>query len=272
MLYAMPDAQAALDMLGPFQPRDYPLRNYVQRAGTRCFADSLAQPQALLATRGADVMVHAPQETSRLALMRDLFEHNFDQQAWPDEKARQDWQREQGPYVFLNSTPIPVRDAGVEAGFVVPEGFSERAPANLYWFEGPPRFGRLIKHSCRLGRGLELLELLQQGVGYDEDGYYTRLVLQENQSFVVEVGGRPVSWSTVHLNGTMGMIYTPPEHRRQGYARSLAAFQIDHQLRRHSFACCHVNGDNEPSYTMLLSMGARRDEVPVGWRLLLWPA
>ena len=270
MLLPVQDPHAVIAALGRPDPANFTFRNFSRRPGALLLTD--LETGALVALNGSDFMVIAGSSAAHRQTMADLFSGNLAENAgWPNEDAHRDWQRNGTPYLFMNSSPIAVWEAGLEAGFLRPEDYEARHTANLYWFEGKPRFSHHIAHSCRLGHGMELYEQLRSGVGYDEDGYYTKLVLQENPSFVCEVRGVPVCWSTIHLNGTMGMIYTPSEHRRHGYARSLACFQIDHVLRSQGFACCHVNSENVASYTMLLELGAAKDETPIGWRPLHWP-
>lgn len=173
--------------------------------------------------------------------------------------------------LFLNAVPLEAHEAAISAGFRVPEIEDGSTPAFLYWFKGEPRFAELVRHSCRLGEGLELHELMRRGISYDEEGHYTKMCLENGPSFVCEVDGQPVCWSCTHLNGTMGMIYTPEEHRRRGYAKSLAAFQIDHMLRTEQFACCHVIQGNTASEEMVLGLGATKHDSPICWRMVLWP-
>lgn len=270
MLQLLSDTAHAIAALGDLTPANFTFRNFCRRPNVLLFEDP--QTGALVALNGADCMVLAESEQARNKAMATIYLGELAENAgWPNESTKRDWARAGRPYIFMNSSPIAVWEAGLKAGFVKPEDFEPHHGANLYWFDGRPRFSYIIEHSCRLGRGMELYERLRSGIGYDEDGYYTRLVLQENPSFVCEVAGQAVCWSTIHLNGTMGMIYTPPEHRRYGYARSLACFQIDHVLRKHGFACCHVNRENVASFTMLLELGATRDETEIGWRPLNWP-
>jgi GNAT superfamily N-acetyltransferase len=271
MLYPLPDVEAALASLGEPKPIDYTFRHFCLRPGVRLFGDSADQPAAILALRGADMMLFATSDAARRAAMECLLKHQFAEEAWPDEPTRKAWERSGQPFVFVNSSSLQVVEDGLAAGFVVPPEYKPGVPANLYWWQGHPRLSAEVRHSCRLGRGMELWQHLREGIGYDEEGEYVRAILSEKPSFVCEVNGEPVSWSTIHLNGAMGMIYTLPQHRRQGYARSLAAFQIDHQLRAHGFACCHVVGDNVPSYTMLLGLGATKEPTPIVWRSLNWP-
>jgi FR47-like protein len=270
VLTPVADVAAALAAFGDPKPSEFTFRKFCKRAEVLLFAER--DNGALVALKGAGCMVMADSPVACAQAMRDLYGGHLTSDAgWPNETTRRDWEREGGEYLFLDSSPIAVCETGLEVGFLPPPDSEKHHHANLYWFEGKPRLSGQIKHSCRLGRGLELWQQLKSGVGYDEDGYYTRQVLLEKPSFVCEVGGQAVSWSTIHLSGSMGMIFTPPEHRRHGYARSLACFQIDHVLREHGFACCHVNSENVASYTMLLDLGATRDEITIGWRTLLWP-
>jgi hypothetical protein len=85
------------------------------------------------------------------------------------------------------------------------------------------------------------------------------------------VDSEPVCWSCTHLNGTMGMIYTPEQHRRKGYAKSLAALQIDTRLASDGIACAHVVDHNVASMGMMAGFGAERWEEALCWRAVYWP-
>jgi hypothetical protein len=87
----------------------------------------------------------------------------------------------------------------------------------------------------------------------------------------LRAGWQPVCWSCTHLTGFMGMIYTPVELRRHGFARSLAAFQIDAMLAREGIACCHVIDFNTPSMLLVQSMGGVCTPEPIVWRNVYWP-
>ena len=111
---------------------------------------------------------------------------------------------------------------------------------------------------------------MRQAVDYDPSGEYIRRCLREGPSFVCTVGGEPVCWSCTHINRCMGMIYTPPEHRRHGYARSLAAFQIDRMLKEDGIAHCFVLEWNKASQGLLTKLGASLVPEAVVWRHLGW--
>jgi hypothetical protein len=209
-----------------------------------------------------------------IAVMDDLLHGRVAQDAgWPDELLQRDWNREgeAQPQLFLNSSPFAVWRAACTAGFMPHPEDLGRPVAYLWYYSGGPHLAHEVRHPCREVEGLELFELMKQGIGYDPEGRYIRLCLEHGPSFVCEIDGGPVCWSCTHLNGTMGMIYTPEQHRRQGYARSLAAFQIDAMLARHGVAVCHVIDTNVASMGMVSGLGGKCCEEALVWRQIGWP-
>ena len=158
-----------------------------------------------------------------------------------------------------------MRDAGFEVDL------EDSTVANIWYLTGEPRYSHLVKHECRLGQGTELLELVKQGISYDPEGEYVRLCLEHGPSFVCEDRGEPVCWSATHLSGTMAMIYTPEEHRRKGYARSLAAMQIDYMLEHFGIACCHIIDTNTASQKLVRQFGLKMLDFELVWRMAYWP-
>jgi hypothetical protein len=213
------------------------------------------------------------------------------------------------PYLFFNASSYASWRAARIAGFEAPEHDREGPDSHhgfvaytWYWL-GEPRFASEVRHPCRVVRSQELFELMKQAVPYDPEGYYIKQCLDHGPSFVCEIPmerglqpasavgaelappngqGRassaptgevkPVCWSCTHLTRFMGMIFTPEEQRRQGYARSLAALQIDTMLAEDGgIACCHVIDYNTPSMKMALSLGGACLPEPVVWRTVYWP-
>jgi ribosomal protein S18 acetylase RimI-like enzyme len=223
-------------------------------------------------------MMAARDDSSWAGAMTDLFHERIEQSpAWPDEQLVKDWEegRARGYEhrgVFLDQAPLAAWQAAIDAGFKPDPNDNHESTANVWYAEGAPRFSHLIDpaHNCRLGVGDELVDYLKQGIGYDSEGEYVRMCVANGPSFVCEVDGEKVCWSCTHMSGTMGMIYTPPELRRKGYARSLAAFQIDYMLARDGVAICHVISTNAASREMLLGFGFTMIETPLVWRAVVW--
>lgn len=278
MLYQATNREQALQAIAGDPIRGYTLRQFCAHDfedGYRpiVLVDDLQQPGVVVAHAGANTMVYGAIQRYQ-AVMDDLLHGRVEQEGgWPDETLLREWNHdgESKPQLFLNSTPFAVWRAACTAGFVPNPEDLGRAVAYLWYFTGAPRLGHLVQHPCREVHGLELFELMKQGIGYDPEGQYVKLCLEHGPSFVCEIEGQPVCWSCTHLNGTMGMIYTPEHNRRHGYARSLAAFQIDTMLARHGIAVCHVIDTNVASMNMVAGLGGQRCEEALVWRGVSWP-
>ncbi|MCH7472902.1 GNAT family N-acetyltransferase [bacterium] len=256
----------------------YVLRNFCFASspgepGPILLAEQHQPPRAMAAHHGVNFMLAALDQAAYEGLLSDIFQGRIEQDPpWPDDTTTAHWAAPEGRRgIFLNSCPAAAHDAALGAGFLPQGGKYDNTVAHLWHVTGEPRLASLVRHSCRLGRGDELLELLRQGIDYDPEGDYLRQILKLGPSFVCEDDGKPVSWSCTHMNQTMGMIYTPPENRRKGYARSLTAFQVDHMLRHYGIACAHVISTNDASRRLLEGLGARMVDAPLVWRQVYWP-
>lgn len=279
MLHASADRDATLHHFAADPVAGYVLRNFCARAASDgslpiLLTDAASGARALIAVRGAHAMAcHRPGgEQAYDALFAAMYEAGLEegQTPWPDTAAREAWESTGRRYLFLDTSPPQAHAAALRAGFITIPDNPGSPPAGIFALTGKPRFANQIAHSCRLGREQELLELLKRGISYDQEGEYVAACLREGPSFVCEDAGQAVSWSATHLNGSMGMIYTPPELRRQGYARSLAAFQVDHMLRIRGVALAHVIEGNTASQRLLMSMGAAHLDGEVCWRTVYW--
>ncbi len=260
------------------------IKNYL-RAETRVFTNEGNSKRAVVIQTGADYFIYARGNRTYARVMQDLYAPDVESGvAFPDRGMRRYWDKwnKGQPYIFVHG-PFGAWKRGVEAGFKMwwPRNYPEekkrrkmrRGDARTWYVTGRPRFGRRVKHKCRAIEGSdELLPLIIQGVEYGREARdYLRDCLLLGPSFVCEVKGEPVCWAATHMNGTMGMIYTPPEHRRKGYALSLAAFQMDYMLRRDGTAVAHVILGNRASENLLLAFGAKHSPGTMTWRTLVWP-
>ncbi len=227
-----------------------------QHPPVRYYADTLSAPQALVMWAGHQVVVVATGPALDAAI-RDLYNYRLEG-AFPSRRLREEWLARGRRWLWLRVLGREGYNAATQAGFHISAQEYTRRGMWLYWLEGGPRFGRLVRHECRVVYGLELFDLMRRGIEYDEKGTYTRQCLEAGPSFVCEVDGEPVCWSCTHLNQQPGMIYTPPHQRRHGYARSLAAFQIDYMLARDGCSHVWVLEHNTASRTMMESFGFNR--------------
>ena len=232
---------------------------------------------------GSEFFVYAKTKKGYSLAMNEIFNLELEG-TFPDERIKSDWKKsgEGKPYIFLNQCEFTCWKSALEVGFeplfepnITAEEIQRKrrmGDARLWYITGKPRFSKFVKHPCRVVVGSEeLVPLLRQGVSYGEElDYITRCALK-GPSFVCEVNGQPVCWSGTHLSGAMGMIYTPVEHRRKGYAKSLAAFQIDYMLKTVGIAVAHVMLGNRPSEQLLKEFGAQHLPGTIVWRSLTWP-
>lgn|GEM_PF-1036805 len=260
------------------------IKNYI-RADTRVFTNEGKAKRVVAVHTGADFFIYARSDSAYLRTMSDIYTQNVEPGVrFPDRGMRKYWDKwaKGVPYIHVHG-PFGAWKRGLEAGFKErwPRRHSaekrrlkmRRGDARTWYVTGKPRFSRMVKHNCRAVEGSdELLPLIIRGVEYGRPAKdYLRECLLLGPSFVCEVNGEPVCWAGTHMNGTMGMIYTPPEHRRKGYALSLAAFQLDYMLRRDGTALAHVLFGNRASENLLLSFGAQRSPGTMTWRTLVWP-
>ena len=237
--------------------------------------DDGSDPGVIFAQRGAELMLFGHPGHFGPAFADILAGRIERDGGWPDAEAQADWERAGVRYLHITASPIIAWEEALEAGFLADP---ESTPWESYrwWFNGPPRFAHLVTHPCRMGVGSELYELLRSGIPYDPDGTYTRRVLECRPSYVCEMPGPegapvPVCWAAQHADHSMGMIFTPMEHRRHGYALSLAAFQTDEILSREPCAVAHIAHDNKASMAVVRRLGAMRWERPITWRRILFP-
>jgi hypothetical protein len=269
------------------------LRNFLQRyeEGTprpRLHVDDLQHPRLLVGTHGARLTVQGPRPLVRHFLRQLAAGPRGAVPGWPDKYTREVWAKGEwgGPYVRLVQVYWSYLDEAERAGLVRQAEGDGHAPHFLYWITGRPRFAALVRHACRLGAGQELHARLVSGIPYDETGEYTRECLEHGPSFVCEIAPAPrrargtagttpapavpVCWSCTHLGGSMGMIYTPEQHRGHGYATSLGAFQVDHMLASSGLAWAQVRWNNLPSQRIMEKFGARRTREALTRGIFCW--
>jgi hypothetical protein len=263
------------DPAGSFVVRHTAGSDFWEEGVPALLVDDLAAPGVFISQLCAELRIFG--EPARYpAAMADLFYGRVEREGgWPDALLRQHWEKSGQREIWLAASPVSAWDAGIAAGFVREPG-DTLWESHRYYFTGAPRYAGHVKHRCRLGVGQELYELLRSGIDYDPEGTYVRRLLTRYPSFVCEAEDEqgalePVCWAVQHSDGTMGMIYTPEQHRRQGYALSLAAYMLDYILSREGFAACHIADVNAASQGVVRSLGAQRWEPMISWRRLLWP-
>lgn len=317
MLSAIEDPGPLISQLAPDIAHSFTIRHFLASANPHRLlhlANDSASAPVLLVMVGAELMVLGELAGINAAMTDLLTGRVAGLASWPTAEIEVDWQEYGKRHLFFNSSTLQSWRAARLAGFCRGASGHDDYVAYQWHWQGLPRFGELVKHSCRVASGLELLELVKRGVWYGNEGDYVEKCLLNGPSFVCELqedeldsllsadsrlsveerrvkldaaldvahgdsaqanqlrpGWVAVCWACTHLNGTMGMIYTPPQFRRFGFARSLAAFQIDAMLKHEGFAACHIVDNNVPSMQLAASLGGTVLHEPVVWRTLYWP-
>jgi hypothetical protein len=201
----------------------------------RWFTDDPAAPQVALRLHTVECWVQGPPPLVAAALA-DLHAGRLSVASpWPDAGTEAAWAEAGRRELHLGRSPRHALDSACAVGFsAAPEEAQPYYCANPWYVAGRPRFAHLVRHACRVVYGEELLDAMLAS-GHSDNVHYLRACLRQGPSFVCEVAGGdgrpvPVCTSFTHLGGPMGGIYTPEEHRGQGYGKSLTALQVDTML------------------------------------------
>lgn len=74
-----------------------------------------------------------------------------------------------------------------------------------------------------------------------------RLCLARHPSAAVYIEGRPVSWCLCHREKSLGMLFTLPQYRRQGYALEVMTSLCNSVIARGDVPYAYIVTDNLPS-------------------------
>ncbi|XP_060781455.1 glycine N-acyltransferase-like protein Keg1 [Neoarius graeffei] len=97
------------------------------------------------------------------------------------------------------------------------------------------------------------------GIGEFSEGFIRDMIMNFPSCCVLDLEGQPVSWILTYSSGAVGMLYTLPEHRRKGYAKTLVTILAK---KLHSTGCpvyCLIEEENQPSYGLFTSLGFTED-------------
>ena len=75
-------------------------------------------------------------------------------------------------------------------------------------------------------------------------------VLARHPSAAVYVDGKPVCWCLLHLEKSLGMLYTEPEHRRKGYALEVMTALCNKVIAKGDIPYAYIVCDNIASLSL----------------------
>lgn len=119
----------------------------------------------------------------------------------------------------------------------------------LYVWNGLPLDTSVI--DCDI-RPLELqyAKQVSDGTPYHADINDVRMCLTRHPSAAVYIDGKPVCWCLLHLEGSLGMLYTLPEYRRQGYALKVMTAITQMVLSSGNVPYAYIIEDNAASKSL----------------------
>jgi RimJ/RimL family protein N-acetyltransferase len=100
------------------------------------------------------------------------------------------------------------------------------------------------------------------GNGEDWSLEYIKWLLENQYTWAIYRNGIPVAFALQHGDGSMGILHTEPEFRRQGFATSINARMIDDLFDKGETPFCYIMRSNHASYTLAEKIGMERiDDV-----------
>lgn len=123
---------------------------------------------------------------------------------------------------------------------------------DLYVWNGKPLDLSVIS-DCEI-RPLDFayVQQVSDGTPYHADLTDVRMCLEKHPSAAVYVEGKAVCWCLLHLEGDLGMLYTVPEYRRQGYALKVMTALTQMVIDKGNVPYAYIIEDNVASKNLAL--------------------
>lgn len=145
------------------------------------------------------------------------------------------------------------------------EGVNHRNPCYMYALTDRDGINGEVKHRIE-PLTVDFAEYVRDrwphGQGGDWSLEYIQRCIEERLSWAIYVDDLPVSFALQHGDGTMGVLHTEPEYRRQGMATSINIEMMNDLTKRGETPYCYILRDNTPSQKLADRLGLTRiDEV-----------
>ncbi|KAM6972426.1 glycine N-acyltransferase [Aplochiton taeniatus] len=131
---------------------------------------------------------------------------------------------------LLDTSPIRQQDSSQQAGFAL-------RPLN-------PDDAELVNQTWKYG-----------GTQNSLNSVLSYISLHPSLCVVRAGETSPVAWLLLYHHAALGLLYTLPQHRNQGYAKLLVSSMSHHLLRTGHPVYCFVEEGNEASYRLFTSLG-----------------
>lgn len=127
--------------------------------------------------------------------------------------------------------------------------FGYRTTCGLYVWNGKP-----LPHVCQgdlRKMSSEFADMVAKGTDYATKEDVIEL-LNLHPSSALYVDGKPVCWCLLHLEKSLGMLYTLPEHRKKGYALDVMTHLTNQVIRSGDIPYATIVKGNVPSQNLAL--------------------
>ncbi|KAJ0066776.1 hypothetical protein NL108_002330 [Boleophthalmus pectinirostris] len=94
----------------------------------------------------------------------------------------------------------------------------------------------------------------------DAWGMIKNMVFNFPSCCILDAEGRPVSWVLTYACGSMGMLYTVPEHRGKGYAKMVISALARRFFTEGYPVYCFIEEDNTVSCQLFKGLGFTEDD------------
>lgn len=97
---------------------------------------------------------------------------------------------------------------------------------------------------------LQCAQQVSDGTFYHADLKEIRDSIAKRPSSALFVQGKPVCWCLLHLENSLGMLYTLPEHRRKGYALEVMTHLCNQVIAQGNVPFAYIVQDNVASLNL----------------------
>ena len=126
----------------------------------------------------------------------------------------------------------------------------------LYVWNGKP-----LQYECKQEirpMSAEFAQRVSDGTHYHAPIAEVVEAIARHPSAAIYVDGKPICWCLLHLEKSLGMLYTEPEHRRKGYALEVMTALCNMVIAKGDIPYAYIVCDNVASQNLALKYNLER--------------
>lgn len=126
----------------------------------------------------------------------------------------------------------------------------------LYVWNGKPLSYQCVQHIRPMSA--QFAQKISDGTHYHAPVEEVVDVLSRHPSAAIYVDGKPICWCLLHLEKSLGMLYTEPEHRRKGYALEVMTALCNMVIAQGDVPYAYIVTDNVASQNLAAKYNLER--------------